>query len=133
MATGYSGTPQLKKLGLTPGARWRVDRAPASWAFEVAPDAADEVDDGDPADIVIAFVTAAEQISPTLERLEPAIFPAGALWIAWPRRAAGHTSDITDNVVRDAALARSLVDTKVAAIDADWSGLRLVWRVSARG
>jgi hypothetical protein len=132
VATGYSGTPQLKKLGLTPGARWRVDHAPASWAFEVAPGAVDQVDDGDPADVVIAFVTAAEQITPTLERLEPAIFPAGALWMAWPRRAAGHASDITDHVVRDAALARSLVDTKVAAIDADWSGLRLVWRVSAR-
>ena len=70
---------------------------------------------------------------PALDRLQPSIFPAGALWIAWPRRAAGHESDVTDNVVREAALARSLVDTKVAAIDADWSALKLVWRVSARG
>jgi hypothetical protein len=123
---------QLAKLGIVPGARWRVDNAPAGWSLEVAPDPADEVVNGSPAAVVIAFVTTAADLTPTLERLEQSIFPAGALWIAWPRRAGGHSSDITDNAVRDAALARSLVDTKVAAIDADWSGLKLVWRVSAR-
>jgi hypothetical protein len=125
-------TAQLRKLGLNPGARWSVDGAAAGWSFETPPDPADRVAAGSPADVVLAFVTAAEQIEPTLSRLERSIFPAGALWIAWPRRAGGHVSDITDNVVRDAALERSLVDTKVAAIDADWSGLKLVWRVSAR-
>ncbi len=56
------------------------------------------------------------------------MFPAGAIWALWPRRAAGHVSDITDNVVRSAALDIGLVDVKVAAVDTDWSGLRLVWR-----
>ena len=51
--------------------------------------------------------------------------PIGAVWVAWPRRAGGHTSDITDNVVREYALPLGLVDVKVAAIDDDWSGLRL--------
>ncbi len=125
-------TAQLAKLGILPGAHWRVDSAPANWRFEVAPDVASEAAPTAPADVVIAFVTAAEEVTPALERLEQVIFPAGALWIAWPRKAAGHVSDVTDNVVREAALARSLVDTKVAAIDTDWSGLKLVWRVSAR-
>lgn len=132
MPTGYSGSPQLKKLGLVPGARWRVDSAPAGWRFEIPPDSSLGSSAGDATDVVVAFVTAAAQIPPSLERLEPSIFPAGALWIAWPRRAGGHSSDITDAVVRDAALARSLVDTKVAALDADWSALKLVWRVTAR-
>jgi len=127
-----STTPQLSKLGIIPGARWRLDGAPANWSFEVSPDLTDEVGDGQSADVVVAFVTSAAMIAPALERLESVVFPAGALWIAWPRKAAGHASDITDNVVRDAALARSLVDTKVAAIDPDWSGLKLVWRVNAR-
>ena len=52
--------------------------------------------------------------------------------MAWPRRAAGHHSDITDNVIRESALPIGLVDVKVAAIDEDWSGLRLVWRVENR-
>jgi hypothetical protein len=125
--------PQLKKLGIVPGVRWQVDGAPAGWRFESAPQASLETPAGSSADVVLAFVTAADQVPPALARLEAAIFPAGALWIAWPRRAGGHSSDVTDAVVREAALARSLVDTKVAAIDADWSGLKLVWRVSARG
>jgi hypothetical protein len=130
--SGYSGTPQLKKLGVVPGARWHVDAAPTGWQFETPPEDSLEAAPGDAADVVLAFVTTAAQIPSTLERLEPTIFPAGALWIAWPRKSGGHTSDITDTVVREAALARSLVDTKVAAIDADWSGLKLVWRVEAR-
>lgn len=127
-----SGTPQLKKLGVVPGARWRVDSAPTGWRFESPPEASLEAAEDAPADVILAFVTAADQVVPALQRLEQSIFPAGALWIAWPRRAAGHRSDITDSVVREAALARSLVDTKVAAIDADWSGLKLVWRLTAR-
>ena len=123
-------TAQLAKLGIRPGARWRLDGAPADWAFEVAPERLEETTAT--ADVVIAFVTAAEQVPPTLERLESAIFPTGALWIAWPRKAAGHVSDVTDTVIREAALSRKLVDTKVAAIDSDWSGLKLVWRLSAR-
>jgi len=127
-----STTPQLRKLGLVPGARWRVDGAVDGWSFEVQPDLEYEVPAGSPADVVLAFVTTADQVTPTLSRLERSIFPAGALWIVWPRKAGGHLSDITDNVVRNAALERSLVDTKVAAIDADWSGLKLVWRLAER-
>jgi hypothetical protein len=129
---GYSATPQLKKLGISAGLRWAVDGRPDGWFFETEPDPASEVSPGAPADVVLAFVRIAAELPPLLERLDGAIFPVGALWIAWPRKASGHISDITDNVVREAALARALVDTKVAAIDQDWSGLKLVWRVSAR-
>ena len=132
MDSGCSGTPQLKKLGIVPGVRWRVDGAPTGWAFETQPDDSLAAAPDSAADVVLAFVTTAAQVPPTLQRLEPVIFPVGALWIAWPRKAGGHVSDITDNVVRDAALARSLVDVKVAAIDTDWSGLKLVWRLDAR-
>ncbi|MDQ1543790.1 MAG: hypothetical protein QOK08_1428 [Actinomycetota bacterium] len=125
-------TAQLTKLGILPGARWSVVDAPPGFSFEESPDAAAEVPAGSPADVVVAFVHAAADIPTILHRYERAIFPAGALWIAWPRRAGGHQSDITENAVRDAALARSLVDVKVAAINEDWSGLKLVWRRSAR-
>ena len=60
------------------------------------------------------------------------IYPEGALWVAWPRRAAGHQSDLTDTVVRREGLALGVVDVKVAAIDEDWSGLRFVWRPPGR-
>jgi len=131
--SGYSGTPQLKKLGIVPGAAWDVDAPADGWVFEVAPDPADRAMASGHADVVVAFVREAREIVPAIVRLEQRVFPAGALWMAWPRKAAGHVSDVDENAIRDAALARKLVDVKVAAIDADWSGLKLVWRREHRG
>jgi hypothetical protein len=128
MAEGGSTTPQLRKLGIVSGARWSVVGADAGWQFETAPDAAAEVAADAPADVVIVFVRVAAELEPALVEHEQRVFPAGALWIAWPRKAAGHVSDLGDTVVRDAALARRLVDVKVAALDHDWSALKLVWR-----
>jgi hypothetical protein len=102
--------------------------ADAAWRFETAPDAAAEVGPDAPADVVLVFVRAAAELEPAIVEHEQRVFPAGALWIAWPRKAAGHVSDLGDSVVREAALARQLVDVKVAALDHDWSALKLVWR-----
>ncbi|MEO6532575.1 MAG: DUF3052 domain-containing protein [Pseudolysinimonas sp.] len=128
MADAGSTTPQLRKLGIVPGARWSVVGADTGWHFETDPDAATEVAPGAPADVVIVFVRAAAELEPVIVEHEHRVFPAGALWIAWPRKAAGHVSDLSDTLVRDAALARRLVDVKVAALDHNWSALKLVWR-----
>lgn len=128
-----SAAPQARKLGLKAGFRVDLDEAPPGWAItDPSPDLI-PVGGADPADVIIAFFTAAEQLAPRLPELARRIFPAGGLWVAWPRRAGGHRSDITDNIVRAHALPLGLVDVKVAAIDDDWSGLRLVWRVVNRG
>lgn len=129
MTAGYSGTPQWKKLGIKPGARVGLIDAPKGWALTDPPDF-EAVEDG-PADVLIAFIRAAAELD-VVPALGDRIFPAGALWIAWPRRAGGHTSDITDNVVRAAVLPLGLVDVKIAAIDHDWSGMKIVWRVENR-
>lgn len=132
MATGYSGTPQSRKLGLKPGQRVCVDRAPDGWSFADPPAQLVHLDASERADIVLAFFTTAEDLPRRLPDLVRRIYPAGALWIAWPRRAGGHRSDITDNIVRECALALGVVDVKVAAIDDDWSGPQVVWRLSNR-
>lgn len=80
----------------------------------------------------LAFATSASDVRRTIEQQERRIFPAGALWIAWPRKAAGHVSDVDENLVRDTALLRGLVDVKVAALDTDWSALKIVWRKENR-
>jgi hypothetical protein len=85
------------------------------------------------ADLIVAFFSRAAELGLRLPGLAERIFPDGAVWAAWPRRAGGHSSDITDNVVREYALPLGLVDVKVAAIDDDWSGLRLCWRKENRG
>jgi hypothetical protein len=86
----------------------------------------------DPADLIVAFFTEAQQLGHRLPDLARRIFPSGILWIAWPRRAGGYESDITDNLIRSKILEMGLVDTKVAAIDEDWSGQKVVWWLSNR-
>jgi hypothetical protein len=129
---GYSGRAQAAKLGLRSGQRVHLHHPPPGWDLTAPPDGLVDAGPNGPADLIIAFFAAAIEIAGELDGLARRVFPAGALWVAWPRRAAGHRSDITDTVVRQEALPIGLVDVKVAAIDDDWSGLRLVWRVENR-
>ena len=115
------------------GQRIGLHHPPPGWDLADPPDGLLDAGPDGPADLIIAFFTAAAELGAELGGLAQRIFPAGAVWAAWPRRAAGHRSDITDNVIREHALPIGLVDVKVAAIDEDWSGLRLVWRVANRG
>ena len=132
MAPGYPGRPQAAKLGLKPGQRVLLQNPPDGWALSDPPAGlADPGPDG-PADVILAFFTRAGEIGEQIGELARRIYPAGALWVAWPRRAAGHRSDITDTVIRSCVLPIGLVDVKVAAIDDDWSGLRVVWRTERR-
>jgi hypothetical protein len=123
---------QAAKLGIRAGQRVHLHDPPPGWALADPPPGLDDAGADGPADLIIAFFAVSRDLAAELEGLARRIFPAGALWVAWPRRAGGHRSDITDNTVRELALPLGLVDVKVAAIDADWSGLRLVWRVVNR-
>jgi len=126
---GYSGRPQAAKLGLRPGQRVHLHHPPAGWDLADPPDGLIDAGPDGPADLIIAFFGMRAEIAGELDGLARRIYPAGALWVAWPRRASGHRSD---TVIRSEALPMGLVDVKVAAIDDDWSGLRLVWRVANR-
>jgi hypothetical protein len=112
--------------------RVALDGPPDGWVLADPPGGILMPGAGEPADVIVAFFRAADEITGRLPSLGRRVFPAGAVWALWPRRAAGHVSDITDNVVRSCALDLGLVDVKVAAVDEDWSGLRLVWRASNR-
>ncbi len=124
-------TSQLAKLGIRPGIRLDVVGASPAWRIEESVDAAEPAPHG-PADVILLFCRSAADLA-AVETLAERIRPAGALWIAWPRKAAGHVSDLGDAVVRDTLLSTTgLVDTKVAMIDTDWSGLKFVWRLANR-
>jgi hypothetical protein len=84
-------------------------------------------------DIVIGFFISRSAFTRRLPAMSRAIFPTRAMWIAWPKRASGVPTDMTEDVVRELALPTGLVDNKVCAIDETWSGLRLVHRVERRG
>jgi hypothetical protein len=85
-----------------------------------------------PLDVVLAFFTRRAQFERRVAALARAVFPDGGLWVAWPKRASGVKTDLTEDVVRELGLAAGLVDNKVCAIDETWSGLRLVYRLRDR-
>jgi hypothetical protein len=134
VSAGYTTTPLVKKLGVKEGHRVTLVGAPRDWSIDDLPSDVTVVRRRGAAtsDVVIAFAKDAATLKREILSLSQAITPDGSLWIAWPRRAGGHHSDITDTIVRSAALPFGLVDVKVAALDDDWSALKMVWRTELR-
>ncbi|TLZ84571.1 MAG: DUF3052 family protein [Methanobacteriota archaeon] len=83
-------------------------------------------------DMIHAFVRTHADLAARFLSWKEALPPDGSLWISWPKRAAGVTTDLTEDVVRAVALAHGLVDVKVCAVDETWSGLKLVYRAKDR-
>jgi alkylation response protein AidB-like acyl-CoA dehydrogenase len=134
-AAGYSGTPLPRKLGIKAGNRVAFLDAPPEFAQalgELPEDVAPRTVARGPLDVIVAFFDRRAALERRLPALIRALDPEGALWIAWPKRASGVPTDVTENVVRELGLAAGVVDVKVAAIDATWSGLKLVIRLRDR-
>jgi hypothetical protein len=83
-------------------------------------------------DVIVVFVTEKVALEKQLSRLVAALEQNGGLWVAWPKKTSGVTTDMTEDRVRELALPRGLVDNKVCAIDEVWSGLRCVIRLENR-
>ena len=126
---GYSGTPLPKKLGIKPGHRVLVLGAPEGFGLDgvdVRTTARGK------ADVIVSFHDRRAELARRMPKLRALMVPAAGLWIAWPKRASKLPTDLTEDVVRELALANTLVDNKVCAIDETWSGLRLVIRLRDR-
>lgn len=133
-AAGYSGTPLTKKVGVKPEHTVVLLHRPAGWTLPDLPPGVSVRQRLVPEpDIVIAFCRNAKRLRTDLPALVECLAPTSALWFAWPRKAGGHTSDITENLLRELVLPTGLVDVKVAALDNDWSGLKFLWRKDRRG
>jgi len=131
---GYSGTPLARKLGIAPGCALLLDGAPKGFAIDdLPPDVVASHRAGDGVyDVIVCFCRDRAQLERRWPVMHVRTTPAGALWIAWPKRASGVATDLDENVVRGHALANGRVDVKVAAIDETWSGLKNVIRRSDR-
>jgi hypothetical protein len=155
---GYSDTPLVKKLGIREGARVALIGAPDGFAGALAPLPAGAAllpsplpsapaegvrgrrppgagaTAGPPgaSDVILLFATVRSRLCDDLPLATRALHPAGGLWIAWPKRASGVPTDLTEGDVREIGLAAGLVDNKVCAIDDVWSGLRFVVRLADR-
>ena len=133
---GYAGTPLVKKLGIKPGHRVALINAPEHY-LELLGDLPADVsiareNQGGGFDFAQAFFVWRADYESSFAALKAAIKKDGMLWISWYKKAARMPTDISENVVREVALAGGLVDVKVAAIDDQWSGLKLVYRVKDR-
>jgi hypothetical protein len=136
MTAGYSGTPLPKKLGIKPGHRLVVLGAPAGFEADTLQPMPEDVavrrTARGPADVIVSFHTERADLARRMPKLRGLMDPAAALWISWPKKAAKTDTDLTEDVVRELALANRLVDVKVAAVDEIWSGLKLVIRLVDR-
>lgn len=133
--TGYSGTPLAKKLGLREGGRLFPHAAPAHYAALLAPLPAGarivtRLDDS--TDVIHVFAVRRAALIEALCSTLKVMRADAAIWVSWPKKSSGVTTDITEDVIREVALPMTLVDIKVCAVDQVWSGLKLVIRKAAR-
>jgi len=130
MATvGYSGTPLVRKLGIKPDSRVALIGAPAGFRDELAglpPGVRLVTRVEPPPDLIVWFVHGRRDLEGGMARMATSMGPG--LWVAWPKKASGIVTDVTEDVVRTAGLAHGLVDYKVCAINAIWSGLKFARR-----
>lgn len=135
---GYSGTPLPQKLGIKPGHRLLLLDAPPGFAKKTLGRLPEGVTTSDKSagresfDVIVRFVTSRKVLEKSFDKTRARLDPSGGFWVAWPKKASGVETDVTEDVVREIALPTGMVDNKVCAIDETWSGLRLVVRVADR-
>lgn len=137
MSAGYSGTPLVKKLGIKPGSVVALVDGPEGFEALLVGLPADAVvrrglRGTKPVGVVVAFATRLHDLERHVAAARERIAQDGAIWCAWPKRASGVETDITEDLIRPIAFKHKLVDNKVCVIDEVWSGLRLVIRVKDR-
>ncbi|MBL8520328.1 MAG: DUF3052 domain-containing protein [Betaproteobacteria bacterium] len=135
-SAGYSGTPLPKKIGLQEGGTLVLVDAPkgAAALFEPLPDRARlDTDLGAGCALAILFCADATALRKRFAKAAARMAEDGALWIAWPKKASLLFRDLTEDGIREEVLPSGWVDVKVCAIDADWSGLKLMKRRELRG
>jgi hypothetical protein len=141
---GYSGTPLLAKLGYRAGQRALLVGVPpglaelggfAGFAARVERPSLASLDAGAPGpfDLIHVFEREREALAAGIAGLRDRLVPAGMLWVSWPKRASKQPTTLDETIIRALALAAGLVDVKVCAVDAVWSGLKLVIPLARRG
>ncbi len=132
---GYSGTPLVKKLGIKPGFRLYAKNPPTNYAELVAP-LPDRVQIlhclTNELDMIHFFTTSRVDLAASIETFMDRIKQDGMIWVSWPKKASKVPTDVTEDVIREVILPLGLVDVKVCAVDATWSGLKLVIRKENR-
>jgi hypothetical protein len=134
-ASGYSGTPLAKKLGIAAGSRVAPLHAPSDYVQWLEPIPSGVVFEkivSQATDIIHVFADRKAVLKAELEGLRGSIKSNGVVWVSWPKKAAKVPTDITEDTIRELALPLGFVDIKVCAVSPIWSGLKLVIRKELR-
>lgn len=133
---GYSGTPLVKKLGFKEGFCAGLANAPKGFQKELAPLPKNvQITDGaltKPLDLIVLFSDSKKMLERDFPKFARKLVSNGMLWIAWPKKASGVATDISENDVRRIGLDAGLVDVKICAVNEVWSGLKFVYRLKDR-
>ena len=131
---GYSGTPLVKKLGIKPGTNVAFVSAPPGYASELdlPYDVIVNSRSNKALDFAQLFVKRETELKRKFSEYAKRLNASGMLWVSWPKKSSGVSTDLSDNVVRRIGLDAGLVDVKVCAIDETWSGLKFVFRLKDR-
>lgn len=146
MTAGYSNTPLYKKLGMKEGFRVKFINAPCDYKEligEMSELLVYKMSDGQgkggrsrgegaELDLIHFFTNSASELEKVLPLIKQEIKKDGTIWVSWYKKSCGKPTEVTENMVRDTALAIGLVDVKICAVDEDWSGLKLVFRLKDR-
>lgn len=135
VATGYSGTPLIKKLGFTTALKVWVVNAPQgyeTWLKDLPPEVKLVKTAKPPIAAAHLFVVASVELDALLSKLRHDLKQDGFVWVSWPKKSAKVPTDITEDTIREIALPLGFVDVKVCAVSEVWSGLKLVIRKTER-
>lgn len=131
---GYSGKPLVKKLGIKPGFNIAFVSAPPGYANELdlPPDVTINSRSGKPFDFAQLFVKSEKELTTKFTEYAKRLQPSGMLWVSWPKKSSGVSTNLSENIVRDIGLRAGLVDVKICAVSEVWSGLKFVFRLRDR-
>ena len=132
---GYSGTPLVKKLGIKEGSRMALVNAPDDFEVtlgELPDDVKLMKSTTKSLDLILFFVLTERILARDFAKLAARLNSNGMIWIAWPKKSSGVTTDLTFERVQRIGLDSGLVDVKICAIDETWSGLKFVYRLKDR-
>lgn len=132
---GYSGTPLQKKLGIKPGISLLVQNAPPDyfdWISPLPEDVSVRRSATKELDFIHSFVKDQKAFKKLFIANKKILRKDGMMWISWPKKSSGVTTDLDENFIRDFGLQEGLVDVKVCAVDEIWSGLKFVYRLKDR-
>jgi hypothetical protein len=131
---GYSGTPLVKKLGIKPGFNIAFINAPSGFVEDLDLPSGVSINSRSvkPLDFAHLFVKSEKELKTKFSEYAKRLNPSGMLWVSWPKKSSGVTTDLSEGIVRAHGLSAGLVDVKICAVDDVWSGLKFVYRLKDR-